>query len=290
MDSSIQTLLNRVQGAIPVSIATSLALESVFSGSQPPYDPLREIPNKIKVTDYTHFYINLLTLYRNILGSIPTKDVTSVSIADLVHTLELEVGIIKNLIISNSDSRVVPVFYASRYANLDKIYKHAKIKTDKTEKQLFATLTMEKVINQFITTQTKSDNLVLFDLDIKPSTSNQTALILTNYTYDLLAFKHFNKLDLIESHTGILKPKALWYTKFYNGKDLTNIPFNEIMLQVFGDSQTFSPMSTDVRKTVIELANTYKWTSVTTKDRIQFCINLLTNTNAETLQLLKSIF
>lgn len=46
-------------------------------------------------------------------------------------------------------------------------------------------------------------------------------------------------------------------------------------MQVFGDSEHFRPMSMGVKKTVIELANQYSWSQVTTDLKIRYGIDTL---------------
>jgi len=46
------TLASRTVSAFPISIGTSLAFESVFFPRQPSYDPERQIPNRVEVTQY----------------------------------------------------------------------------------------------------------------------------------------------------------------------------------------------------------------------------------------------
>jgi hypothetical protein len=132
---------------------------------------------------------------------------------------------------------------------------------------------MQQTINEFIKRQSK-DAIKFYECDLKPETKSDS-LILTNYAYDLLSYKHFNKLDLLESHTGVLKPKSMWYTKLLNGKDLNRIPFNSLSIQVFGDKETFSGMPHKVKSLILELAEKYQWTQVTSKDRIYYSLDRL---------------
>jgi hypothetical protein len=84
-------------------------------------------------------------------------------------------------------------------------------------------------------------------------------------------------LVLLESHTGKIKPRGQWYTKYLNGKDLVQIPFNEGFLQVFGDSETFRPMDIRFRRAILEIAERYKWTAVSTLEKLNYGIDQLKN-------------
>ena len=100
---------------------------------------------------------------------------------------------------------------------------------------------------------------------------------MTHYAYDLLSNKDFKTLDLLESHTGVLKSKALWYTKFSDHKDSVRIPFNELFLQVFGDSTIFHPHDRKLRLEILAIADKYNWSFATTKDRIHLGLSMISN-------------
>lgn len=275
MSISQEALASRTTSSFPLSIGTSLAFESISKGNKPAYDPDRVIPNKINLSDYNYFYINLMSLFRNILGAVSSKDVPALMPGDIVYTLSQEVDIIKDIVNNESNNKTKCLFYVSKYSNLNKQHPYAYIRKDNTEKQKQYSSIMQMVINEYIKTQTKG-SIEIFDLELKTN-SKSNSLILTNFAYDLLSYKSFSKLDLIESHTGILKDKTQFYTKLIGGKDLIRIPFNTMSLQVFGDSQTFNPMPSKTRQVVLELADKYQWHQGTTKDRLYYSINTLSD-------------
>jgi hypothetical protein len=287
MTMSTSALSNRAMSAFPCSIGTSLTLESLFNGTLPPYDPERVIPQRVDINNYKSFYINLMTLYRNLMGSLQKNDSGVVLPGDLAEVLEFEVELIKNLVNEATHGKTKAIFYASNYKALDKKYPHAFIKQDNTEKQKYYTSVMETTIGQFFKKSVKSDEIVLFDLHLKVP-QKVKGLILTHYAFDLLSQKQFTHLDLIESHTGVLKGPSLFYTKFTQGKELMRIPFQEWSLQVFGDSQTFNSFPIKVRKIITDLADEYAWTWNTTPDRIRFCLDRINDIH--TAAVIKSMF
>jgi hypothetical protein len=273
MTVSMQALASRTTSSFPVSIGTALALESIATGTQKPYDPDRIIPNKINIKEYDYFYINLMSLFRNILGSVSSKDVPALMPGDIVQILDQEVSIIKDIISMESNGKTKCLFYVSKYENLNKKHPYAFIRKDNTDKQKQYSTVMQIVINEFIKTQNK-DSVEIFDLELESKTK-VNALILTHFAYDLLSNKKFSKLDLIESHTGVLKDKSQFYTKLTGGKELIRIPFNDMSMQVFGDSQTFTPMPSKTRQLILDLADKYQWHQGTTRDRLFYSINTL---------------
>ncbi len=273
MNTSLEILSARTTSAFSLSIGTSLSLESIAKGNKEPYDKDRPIPNQVNILDYSLFYINLFTLYRNILGAVPTKDHIELTPKSISDTLEQEVSIIEDVIRNESNNKTSCVFYVSKYSNLKRKHPHAIIRKDVTDRQVQNTQIMQTTLNEFIKTRSK-DQIQIFDLELE-TTSKSNCLILTHFAYDLLSSNKFSKLDLIESHTGVLKDKSKFYTKLINGKELVRIPFNYMSMQVFGDSQTFHPMPSKSRSLVLDLAEKYQWHQGTTKDRIHYSINTL---------------
>jgi len=271
-------LSERTMSAFMLSIGTSLSFESLFPGTQPPYDPERPIPNKIDLNDYDELWINLFTLFRNIVGAVPSIKVAMLTPEDVGYVISEEVELIQDLVRMYTDNKVQVVFYSSSYQDLKKYFKHASVRTDNTEKQRQMTDLLTGSISAFYKFQTKRDTLKHFKLYLEPvSAMNKKVLLLSNYAFDLLSYKKFMKMDLLESHTGVLKERAKWHTKYMDGKNLVRMPFNEILLQVFGDSQTFYPMDKNLRKEIIELAEASQWNPLTTDERVRFTIGNLKN-------------
>lgn len=269
-------LAARTMGSYPISIGTALALESINMGPNQPYDQAREIPNHVKLSGYAEFWVNLLTLFRNIVGAVPTEDFYKLTAKDVADVLMHEVELIAEIIQQESGGKTQPVFYSSAYAGMMKRYKHALLRSDHTGRQKHYTELMVDSINEFYRQQGKSPFQRHFTCDIEAK-GKPLALILTNYAYDLVNYPEFAVLDLLESHTGVLKPRSLWYTKYHSGKNLMRIPFNRGFLQVFGDSNTFSPHAKILRDAVMALAERYQWNHTTTRDRIMMGINQLSS-------------
>lgn len=271
-------LSERTMSAFMLSIGTSLSFESVFPGTQPAYDPERPIPNKVDLNDYDELWINLFTLFRNIVGAVPSAKVALLRPEDVGYVLGEEVDLIQELVKIHTGNKVKVVIYSSSYQDLKKHYKHASVRTDNTEKQRQMTDLLTASVSAFYKFQTKRDTLKHFKLHLESvDTLNKKALLLSNYAFDLLSYKKFMKMDLLESHTGVLKEKAKWHTKYSDGKNLVRMPFNELLLQVFGDSQTFYPMDKDLRKAIIDLAESSQWNPLTTDERVRFTIGNIKN-------------
>ena len=119
----------------------------------------------------------------------------------------------------------------------------------------------------------EKDLIHLYPLKITDKQPAKT-LMLTNFAYDLTS-KVEGQIYLLESHTGAIKDKSKWYTKYYNGKDLATIPFNEALLPIFGDSQLFSPVGGAYRRAIVELSQKYNWSFATSKDKVMYGLDTL---------------
>ena len=263
-------IIERTTSSFPISIGTALALESLMDGKQPPYDPAREIPERIDLKKYQEFWINVDTLLRNLIGSMSSNAAHEVPVSHLVEALIAEKDIIVELVRESTNDGVRVVFYHNDKSDLAKHHPHAALRRPATDKQMFTKLIEQKTVQSFMKAFEGFDTVKSFKKQIKPDRKCK-AIVLTHQAYDLLSAHSFDQLDLLESHTGLLKPRSLWYTKF-NEKGLVRIPFNTCTIQVFGDSTTFKAFPQAVRKELVELAEKYNWNPLTTKDRMRLGI------------------
>lgn len=270
-------LSSRTISALPLSVGTSLALESVFNPQLAPIDESRIIPQKVNIVDYQEFWFNLSTLFRNLFSSITKEDTLRVSPGDWVEVLMQEIEFIEELVTKESNSRTRAYFYICEYKGLDKISgQHALLRQENTDSQKVYRTIHNETIQKCLKILKEKDNIFIFDHELKPKTRHD-ALILTHICHDLLSEKNFRLLELIESHTGVLKKKHSWNSKYHGGKELAMMPFNRALLKVFGDSQTYKPMDIRLRKAIIDLAVSKHWTPVTTESKIKYDLADLAN-------------
>ena len=266
---SLSLLAERVTSAFPLSIGTSLAFESLSDTGGTPYDPAREIPQKVDLNQYQQFWINLSTLFRNLHGAVPSSETSSLVAEDCAQVLLQEIDVINNVLREETHLRCQPVYYISNYKSLKSLSSTATIRIPNTPKQIAYYKLHDRALQEVINIlNTRQEPVKVFNNQIIPETRN-TSLIMTHVPYDLLCYSKFNQLELIESHTGILKKRNLWYTKFYQSEELIMIPFIEIMLKFFGDNHTFRPFPMKARKTIVDLAVDKRWTWATTDAKVR---------------------
>lgn len=272
----------REVGQYPLTIGTSLAIESLLGiavdvDGNPTQKINQATGSAAPLFEFDEVWVNLRTLVRNIMGGISAAEKKRVEVNDLCEVLYSEMGVITTEI--NAVKQTPVVFYASDM-DLSK-YTNAKLRKASTEIKIwFEKLSVDsigRVFNHFKKNPTDLYKLKHFKLKIEPDMPTK-AVILTNFPIDLVNWQRFKELVLLESHTGVLKPRAEWYTKYFNGKEkCKRIPFNEKFLQIFGDKETFSPLDQKYRDDILAVAEKYKWTPLTTPDKVSYGIKTLKN-------------
>lgn len=274
----IKVLASRATSAFPLSIGTSLAFETLFEGVQSPYDPERKIPEHVDISKYNIFMINVDTLVRNIIGAIPTQDAESLTPQAILLTLQEEIRYIIDILNIHDPLKTVKLYFYSRnYTLIKKTFIKSRIVRfyePHTQKQIILSSQIYGTVN--LLKKDKDYDFIHYDIGVKLyPTVAETALIFTHIPYDLLVDSSFRNLSLLESHTGLVKTKKDFWTKYYDSKklDLSNIPFQRKLLAMFGDHVMFKPTSMIIRKDIIELAQKCKWTSVTTESKVNLDFN-----------------
>lgn len=254
-------LSDRVLGQYPISIATSLAIEGAMG-----IHPDKPDQTKKLLPGYAVIWVNLKTVFRNLYYSVDKEQLQNASVQEFIDAFTSEIDQLKHVISVETASRTDVVLYVSDYAGMGQKYKHAILRGDITANQLAYTAMMVQTLSAYISSHpntVKRYTLKILDVEARK------ALILTHFAYDLLA-KGFSSLHLLESHTGTIKNKFMWYTKYLNGKELSSIPFREDMLQIFGDNEHFRPWPIKARRQVLELAAKYNWSQVTQNDKVRY--------------------
>lgn len=255
----------RATGYFPLSIATSLALEGAI-GIHPDHPAG---PKLLK--DFSGHWVNVKTLFRNYYEAIGKEQIPTVNQKDLIDSFRQELEAYLEISAEQGQHKFKTVLYCPDYVGLKQRLPHAILRTDSTPNQVLYSKSMITVLGEII--KNEKELIKLYPLKITdPQPSN--TLMLTHYPYDLLT-KAFDALELLESHTGSIKDRSRWYTKFYNGKELPMIPFREGFLSVFGDNQLFRPIGMAYRKTLVDLGKKYDWSFATSLDKVNYGLSTL---------------
>lgn len=242
---SNQILDNRAMSGFPVSIATGLALETIFTPIKEVFDEAREAPPKANLKNYTDYLINVSTLLRNLVTSVKYEELVKLSNKDIFNCLLEEIEFLHNFFQMHS----LPLkFYIHSYQYPKKTYAD-KLRLASSDQQKH-----HADINDYCLSKIqREDDTLQFSKSISLS-KDSSCLLLTHVPWDLLSYDNFQNLELLESHTGVIKTRKDWNTKYFKlpEKDMSFLPFMEYLLTTFGDSVMFKPGPMKDRVTLYE--------------------------------------
>lgn len=256
-------IANREKGAFPISIGTSLAIEGAIGQhpDQPPH------PNALLT--HNEVWFNLFTLFRNLYQSLPAEDQKAATVLDLYPGLVEDILGCQTTVAQESGGKCKAVFYLNDYSQLAKKYPHAKIRQAVTDNQQIYQAMEEAVLKRLL----KEPPVVIDRFDTSIQGRHGKVLIVTHYSFDLFARYSFDTLDLLESHTGKIKPASQWSSKLTGKKeDTDHLPFLPLTLEVFGDGQQFMSLPGGLRHAILKVAKARQWTSVTTMEKVKFTL------------------
>lgn len=221
--------------SFPVAIGTGLSLETLFTPILPQVDETREVHNLPDLSVYTLYAFNVSTLMRNIIASFKYEDIAPVKNSAIFELLEAEMFFLSNFFQENN----VPItFYVNTYKYFKDAYKD-KLRKPSTDKQH----RLADITDYCLDKARKLPEVQTFSKDLRFG-KEHSVLLFTHIPADLLSYPNFTTLDLLESHTGVIKTRKDWNTKYYPipDKDMSFLPFMEYLLcSVFGDKVMFKP-------------------------------------------------
>lgn len=232
----------------PVSIGTGLALETLFQPTQDVVDEEREVIKLADLSEYTLYVFNLATLLRNIINSLPSRELIRIPKKDILQTLIDEIDFINNYFDSQS---IAVKFYVNSYEIAKRNYSDPKyLRVPKTDQQHL----INSIYDYCLKEMKKEENVYTFNSTISFQ-KQDSVLLFSHVPYDLLSHGRFMKLDLLESHTGLIKTRKDWFSKYYPipKEDMSFMPFMEYALTIFGDRVMFKPAPMKERKNLLEV-------------------------------------
>lgn len=267
------SLADRKVSGFPLSISTALAFESLFTPRQKVYDEEREKPEKVDIRQYQELWINIDTLYRNLIQSAEKAALMETGYLEVSSVLADEMDTIISLLNNEGQGWCTPRFYQCDYeAALKHRHKSIGLRQDSTPHQLFIEELRTKSIKDLVKHR---HDLTQFKAGIENTHKTKT-LILTHQPWDLTAKNLFDKLDLLESNTGKLKTSRSWCTKYYPlpGKDMTHLPFHRFLLLILGDKSLIQPGPFKIRQAIYESSIKRDWTPLTTIEKCLLDLSL----------------
>lgn len=235
----------RDMSGFPVSIGTGLALETLFDPVMEVVDEGRSFEKLPDLNRYNLYLINVETLIRNIISSAQSTVVMDVTGKDVFEILQDEMDFLQYFF---EDNGLTLKYYINTYAYFNETYKD-KIRIPTTPRQQHIMEITKYCLDKIRKVQT---DVKVFNHFLSYGASSQ-ALVLTHVPADLLSHSKFRVLDLLESHTGLIKSRELFNTKYYPvpREDMSFLPFYEYLLVTFGDKVMFRPDPIKKRQEVI---------------------------------------
>lgn len=255
---------DRVVGNYNVSISTNMAIDGLYNRIP---DKPKEQPLPAKLGNAVYF--NVRTLFRNAWGSMTSEQAANTEVTTYVDILEQEMNIIASAL-SEEEPPLEAFFYAPSYEHLHKEYPNGELKNIKTDKMTNKVLMENRVLLKLKSMDSLLTPIIFNNVEIKTEVPYK-AFFVTHYPVDLLHTVGFDKVFLLESHTGVVKTPDKWWTKLgtKNIDGAERIPFNKGTIQFFGDSGgMFKSQPLGAKKKVAEVAIKYKWNQQTTRSRI----------------------
>lgn len=246
------------QGQYNVSIGTSLALETLF-GINENIAPTNPLP----FTRYGCLFINVRTLIRNLHGAVAKELKTEWTLEHYYRELLKELAAIPEIVSNQSHDNLSVVYYFCKYQRLEKDYPHANLKKKRNASHYDV---IENNLLNRVENLTRTGKVSVLIVDHVVPLPDEKVVMMTHLPLDLIPYAQTSRVDLIETHTGVIKDRFKWYTKL-NGSGLERIPFTRKTIQIFGDGKTFSGIIPRWRSLVVEFAEKNKWNQ-TTSDRI----------------------
>lgn len=264
----------RVTSSFGLSVGTGLMFESLFISTTDRIDIERQPEKMINPDTYSKHYINLHTLIRNILSSFETADkknflMNSNFVSEMMDIISEEAEIINGLY---DGTKCEPEFILPDYSEVFK--KHAN--------DYMVGIGDDNPVNKVIA-KIKNDNSKL-----KLTGTSDNILITSHFTLDLMNYKQVPNLTLLESHTGRIKTKKEFNTKYkrFSKQDRTGLPFNERLLYIMGDGHMFKGEKPSIKKKIYELAISNNINFNTTDERLRF---IFRNNDEELYNLYKTL-
>lgn len=273
MDTKVHyALVNREMSSFMVSVGLGLMLETFFEPLSPRADESRSVV-KVNIDKYKIHYFNVYTILRNILSAVPGSETKKMILKSrhapesLLEVLLNELEMIKT---TYTNSTCEPILFIPDYSEVYKTVDNSNKPENLNDTKSATKEMFDKTINLYIKSEYKSIETYKIKTEL-PST-NSDVLITTHIAYDLLNVNRIRRLILAESHTGVLKDKSMFNTKYHSlGKkyDKTIFPFQKQLLLILGDNTIIKPFKISYRMKLAERAMGNKWTNYTSESRVK---------------------
>jgi len=246
---------------LPLSIGTSFGLEGLLGIHEG--NPQQPAGHR----GITALWVNIRTLVRNYREAFKTADRDRIKYDAAALDIFNEMQAIPD-ILRHYKRNIEVVFYHQAIEDIHQQFPRAKYKAIKTDNQSTAH-TYETFTLRFLLAECQNAKLPVQQITRQPKPSHHIAALLTHYPKDLFWKGCFQRLFLLESHTGRLKTYVDWYTKLIGIKSDNPVPMNEFTIQVFGDKYLFDGQDAKIKNELKQLAKVKRWNATTPSPKVQ---------------------
>lgn len=257
-------MLSRTFATLPISVGTGLAIEAL---------------GQVAISNYTSLIFNVRTLFRNALGSydLEGKLPDEKSLFDAMS--EDMMGIANAINGLKYSSHLNLIFYQPSYKGMKTMFPWAKLKIPGEGKMTPHQVAVEKLREVVTKKVVDKFEKVIVNTNVGLPHFSGKALVMTHHPVDLAVSSAYSRLNLLESHTGVIKTFPEFNSKLTGGNELTNIPLNKLTIQVFGDRATnFYSLPMGVKNEIKQLADNRNWSTASTPSYCEMTIRGLENT------------
>lgn len=277
-------LMRKVSG-FQLSISTGMAMETLFAPRQATYDPTRIPPRRVSLKDYDSLWINVQTLLRNIINATEFTDVRQIRPEFLAEALSQEIEQIQSLCSNEGQGQITPCFFTTTYHNFySRQGSEYKVRVPETDKQK----AWFKTLSDGLTLGFQQGLPIAFKLH--PRFNGERVLLMSHLAPDLLEYRDFASMELLESHTGRVKTMREWNTKYspLGTEKWAHMPWCKPLLCYLGDKYVFAPLSISIRKSILELSKERRWSPMTSSSIVHTdCMTRIKDQN--TVKVLRQI-
>ena len=247
-------------GTFPMSIGTSLAFEGLL-GIHPERPNL---PDRSK--EFQTLWINLETLARNAISAYSMKKPKDITLNQLVDHMSQDTEMIDRVL--HDRGIKLKVFYYTT--------KQMGFKTKFPDFNLYVptsdnTIAHMKLVKEASAILVKKLNSTFEMNEFNVRVVDKT-LVMTHYGWDLMTQSTRNGIALIESHTGVIKPPELWYTKLNSSN--AKLPFYRCFMGIVGDRHYIAPNAV-LKKKILRISREQRWHNMTAFSKILADLRML---------------
>lgn len=269
MTGILDQIRERTVSSFGVSIGTGIALETLFDPTTERYDNNRITPTRVNINEYRYHYINIFTMIRNMFSASSLLDAKPIQYNlysnTILDVLVEELNAI-NMLYSNVDCDVI--FLLPNYTNL--IYKISQtrdIKKNNNYKENIKLLKLHSFLVYNIHKLSSVCNIRATSGYRLNFIGMEKNLITTHLGIDLC----YKNIDLLESHTGVIKKESEFnskYVKLGKNYDMSILPYDSLLLSAFGDKYLIPPMERGIRSKVYDISSN-NWSLSTSSFKIE---------------------